>query len=256
MLTFNIPQALLWIAIYKCREFGDDALNGRLTQLAASIDCEDRPNSLLAVHLKFLAPIKLQDAKEIRDIPESMLRAGSTVADMIYQTANDELLRAGLSSKITMRGCPISNEIIAAVPHVASIGYLPGWGPPARLEVIPPDEFARLTFIDGGKGVEAVPKESPARGFPRWCDLSLVADDVRKLWPLEAVTDSTPPHVVKAKKPDTQVSDVVEALKKIYPDGRPASANRAAMKGKVEEKLGREISFSTLDRARRKLWPE
>jgi hypothetical protein len=256
MLMFNIPQALLWIAIYECRKFGDDELNERLTKLAASIDCEDRPNSLLAVHLKFQAPIKLQDAKEIRDIPESMLGAGSAVAAVIYKTAHDELLRAGLSGKITMRGCPLSNGIIAAVPHAASIGYLPGWEPAARLEAIPPDEFARLTFIDGDKGVEAVPKESPARGFPRWCDLSLVADDVRKLWPLEAAIDIAPPPVVKAKKPDAQLSEATEALKKIYPDGKPSSINRPVMKGKVEDKIGRPISLSTLDRARKKLWPK
>ena len=64
-----------------------------------------------------------------------------------------------------------------------------------------------------------------------------------------------PPFVHKTKKSDSQLSDTVEALRTIYPNGGPASINRPVMAKKVEEHLGRYVSPSTIDRARKLAWP-
>jgi hypothetical protein len=86
-------------------------------------------------------------------------------------------------------------------------------------------------------------------------EITINKGDIDRLWPDEVVTDTAPASVRKTKKSDTQLSDTVEALKKIYPEGESASINRSVIAKKVKERLGRTVSLSTIDRARKLAWP-
>jgi hypothetical protein len=87
-----------------------------------------------------------------------------------------------------------------------------------------------LRFIDR-EGIEAVPKDFPAREFPRWRDHSVVADDVRRLWPIE-----TPIAAGKKRGPKTRQLDRVIALMRTWPRERLDAAK--------EEELALQFSAS------------
>src|SRR6202040_305537 len=102
-----------------------------------------------------------------------------------------------------------------------SIEYLPGRGPTTYLDFIPAAEFAELRFIDR-EGIEAVPKD-PAREFPRWRDLSVAADDVRRLWPIET------PDAGKKRGPAPALTESVKARMRQYDPGELAKMKGSEM---------------------------
>jgi hypothetical protein len=77
-------------------------------------------------------------------------------------------------------------------------------------------------FLDSGKSAYARPDEKPLRK--------------------------------RGRRAQTQVPDVIAALRAAYPRG-PLTSNREVLRKTVEEKMGRRISNSTLDRARKQAWP-
>ena len=73
--------------------------------------------------------------------------------------------------------------------------------------------------------------------------------------------DANPSIIIKKKAPAKkkttplpQRTDVIDALKKLYPNGPPAP-NRPVIKAAVEKILGRVVSDRTIDRARKEAWP-
>ena len=174
MPMFNVPQALLWIANYQARKFSADDLKARLTYLA------DSP-SLFAVHQMFSKKGKLPEDNTRSDIQESLSAEIEDPAEVIFKNSHDDLVQNLFAGKIAMRGRPVQTQA-CAIPFSVSFGYLLGCAPISHLEVIPAAAFGDLQFKDR-EGVEAVPLDFPSREFPRWRDLSLSGDDVRRLWP-------------------------------------------------------------------------
>jgi hypothetical protein len=65
----------------------------------------------------------------------------------------------------------------------------------------------------------------------------------------------TAPHKSRAPKGNPQLAETVQALRELYGECAPTNMNRSAMRAAVEGKVRRTVSLSTLDRARRKVWP-
>jgi hypothetical protein len=60
----------------------------------------------------------------------------------------------------------------------------------------------------------------------------------------------------RGKRQATQLPHAVAALEELYPSGgAPPPPNREAIRAAVEQKMGRAVSMTTVDRARAKLWP-
>jgi hypothetical protein len=182
MPMFNVPQALLWIANYQVRKFSADDLKARLAYLA------DRP-SVFAVHQMFSKKGNLPEDNTRSDIQESLSAEIADPAEIIFNNSHDDLVQNLFAGRIAMRGRPVQTQA-CAIPFSVSFGYLLGCAPISHLEVIPAAAFGDLQFKDR-EGVEAVPLDFPSREFPRWRDLSLSGDDVRRLWPVEADQSGT-----------------------------------------------------------------
>lgn len=246
MSMFNVPQALLWIGNHKLEKFDPDRLEKHLALLASPINFEGSPRapSLFAVLLAFQKPVALPDGEDTNDVTESLSTAIADPATAILKGAQDELLRNLLAGNIVMYGREVRQpeEILLKNGTRSHIERAPG--PSIPLEAIPAASFAGVRFIDR-EGVEAAPKEFPAKEFPRWCDLSLSEDDVRRLWPIKR-----PPAVGKKRGPKMPQLERVKAEMHLLPRDELVALKEAAL----EAKFG--ASRDTCRRARNEVLSE
>ncbi len=209
-------------------------MEAKLAQLA-----DPRAASLVSVDALFSKWVSLPGANTRGDIQKA-LRAGNdkwarprSPAASIFQRAQDELL----AGKITMRGRPVRPPKMFRLDSGSVIEFPPF--PPLPdavepLEIIPGAALAELRFIDR-EGIEAVPDQRrfPAREFPRWRDLSIVAEDVRRVWPFDRPIATGPQMAKQVGRPKgtrhmTSDAPIISRMKMLFAEGQAKSLTEAA----------------------------
>jgi hypothetical protein len=252
MPVFNIAQALLWICNHRERKFTGDKLEAQLAFLAAppavgGVRC---PPSRFFVHQMFSKGTRLSRAYTPGDIQsapraisdEATRLPGNYPAPSVLQRAHDDLIEELRKGKIAISGRRVREPETVRLENgvLGSIEYLPGRGPAIDLEIIPPVAFAELQFVDRDDGIEAVPMDFQAHKFPRWRDLSVVADDVRRLWPAESHRPGVDETEADSWQPDKKTgrpkgtgysaldAPLVTKIKKMVEVGKAKSHTEAA----------------------------
>jgi hypothetical protein len=219
MHVFNIAQALLWICNYHLRKFDEAGLNAKLAHLAKPVmfgGCKCTP-SLSEVAVIFAKGVPLSDATDT-SIQEASRASRADPAKLILLRALDDLKQKLLAGALAISGRQ----------------------PGGNLEIIPALAFRERQFVDHD-GIEAVHMDFPVRTFPRWRDLSALADDVRRLWPAE-------PHGSGA---DETEADTGQLDKKTgRPRGTGYAASDAPLVAKMIEMVDDGTAKSCVEAAR------
>jgi hypothetical protein len=167
---------------------------------------------------------------------EELVQVGSATSELFEKKAVNELSR-----EIRDGGL----KVIASEP-----------APGAKTKVVDNAELVNVVIRDRA-GEAALCDPNDERIY--WKTIRLMAGEIRRRWPAK---DAPVPRKAPAAqhrrrtRSDAKLSDAVNALLMLYLEGPPTSIDREAMRKRVEKKIERAMSLSTLDRARKKAWPD